>query len=79
LLETREFSTAPRKRPESRRILGETRGVFLSMRDFVDRMRTAHPLAPEETFQTLVLAALKKTHTVYIDDVHLLNAVVCCG
>ena len=57
----------------------KTRGAFLSMRDFVDRMQAEHPLALEETFQTLVLSALKKTHTVYVDDVHLLNAVVCCG
>jgi predicted AAA+ superfamily ATPase len=49
------------------------------MRDYVERMAAVHPLAFEETFQDLVLSAFKKHRAVYVDDLHLLNAVVCCG
>jgi transitional endoplasmic reticulum ATPase len=56
-----------------------TGGTFLSMRDYVERMAAAHPLAFEETFQDFVLSAFKKHRAVYVDDLHLLNSVVCCG
>lgn len=57
----------------------ETGGAFLSMRDYVEKMDGTHPLAFEETFQDFVLSACKKSRTVYVDDVHLLNSVVCCS
>jgi SpoVK/Ycf46/Vps4 family AAA+-type ATPase len=49
------------------------------MRDYVERMESAHPLAFEETFQDFVLSALRKHRKVYVDDLHLLNSVLCCG
>src|SRR5436189_5752242 len=57
----------------------KTGGAFLSMRDYVERMEEVHPLAFEETFQKFVLSAFKKNRTVYVDDLHLLNSVLCCG
>jgi transitional endoplasmic reticulum ATPase len=57
----------------------ETGGAFLSMQDYVERMAGTHPLAFEETFQDFVLSALKKDRIVFLDDVHLLSSVVCCG
>jgi predicted AAA+ superfamily ATPase len=57
----------------------KTGGTFLSMRDYIERMAAAHPLAFEETFQDFVLSAFKKHLAVYVDDLHLLNSVVCCG
>jgi transitional endoplasmic reticulum ATPase len=57
----------------------QTGGAFLSMRDYVEKMEAVHPLAFEETFQKFVLSAFKKNRTVYVDDLHLLNSVVCCA
>ncbi len=57
----------------------KTGGAFLSMREYVEKMAREHPLAFEETFQDFVLSAFEKKRTVYVDDLHLLNAVVCCG
>src|SRR5262245_55453502 len=57
----------------------KTGGAFLSMRDYVERMERAHPLSFEETFQDFVLRAFKKNDTVYVDDLHLLDSVLCCG
>jgi hypothetical protein len=37
----------------------------------------AHTL--EETFQDFILRVFKKNRTVYVDDLHLLNSVVCCS
>jgi transitional endoplasmic reticulum ATPase len=62
-----------------RTLHGETGGSFLSMRDYIERMERAHPLAFEETFQDYVLSAFKKDRVVFVDDLHLLNSVVCCG
>jgi AAA+ superfamily predicted ATPase len=56
-----------------------TGGAYLSMRDFVDKMRDADPLSVEEVFQQFVLKAFRKNATVYVDDIDMLNAVVCCG
>jgi ATP-dependent 26S proteasome regulatory subunit len=57
----------------------KTGGAFLSMRHYVEKMAGEHPLAFEETFQDYVLSALKRNKTVYVDDLHLLSAVLCCG
>ena len=57
----------------------KTGGAFLSMRDYVEKMAGEHPLAFEETFQDFVLSAFKKKRTVYVDDLHLLSSVLCCG
>jgi ATP-dependent 26S proteasome regulatory subunit len=54
-------------------------GAFLSMRRYMDALSEAHPLALEETFQELVVSALRKHDVVYVDDVHLLSAVTCCA
>jgi transitional endoplasmic reticulum ATPase len=62
-----------------RALHAKTGGAFLTMRTYVEKMAHQHPLAFEETFQALVLRALKKNRTVYVDDLHLLSSVVCCG
>jgi ATP-dependent 26S proteasome regulatory subunit len=56
----------------------QTGGAFVSMRDYVERLQAAHPLALEETFLKLILSALQDNDAVYLDDLHLLSAVVCC-
>jgi ATPase family protein associated with various cellular activities (AAA) len=63
----------------ARGLHARTGGAFLSMRHYVEKMGRVHPLAFEETFQAFVLAAFKKHRIVYVDDVHLLDAVLCCG
>jgi len=57
----------------------KTGGTFLTMRDYVEKLASADPQAFEETFQELVLAALKKEDFVYVDDLTLLDGVVCCN
>jgi ATP-dependent 26S proteasome regulatory subunit len=52
-----------------------TGGAFLSMRDFLDAMRSRHPLALEETFERLVLDALAAHDVVLVDDLNLLTDV----
>ncbi|MFO0928034.1 MAG: ATP-binding protein [Gemmataceae bacterium] len=55
-------------------------GILLSMRDLVDRMRSRHPLALEETFVEWVEQALASTDCVLLDDLHLLrNVTDGCG
>lgn len=61
---------------EAHRELG---GAFLNMKDFIGEMRGRHPLALEETFEGMVMGALDAHDTVIVDDLHLLNNVVCCG
>jgi len=57
----------------------ELDGAFLNMKDFVEAMRGRHPLALEETFEEMVMGALRAHDVVIVDDLHLLNNVVCCG
>jgi ATP-dependent 26S proteasome regulatory subunit len=57
----------------------ETGGAFLSVRNFVEAMRGRHPLALEETFEQMVMEAISASDTVIVDDLNLLNDVVCCG
>src|SRR5579863_2405140 len=55
-------------------------GAFLTLKEFVDALRERDPLAMEETIEELVLTALQTHDTVFIDDFHLLNDVICdCG
>lgn len=61
---------------EAHRELG---GAFLNMREFTEAMRGHHPLSLEETFEEIVMEALGAHDVVIVDDLHLLNNVVCCG
>jgi ATP-dependent 26S proteasome regulatory subunit len=46
----------------------ELGGVFLNMRELVERMYNRHPLALEEAFQQMVMESLAAHDTVIIDD-----------
>lgn len=55
-------------------------GILLSMHDLIDRMRSRHPLALEETFVEWVEQALSSAPCVLLDDLHLLrNVTENCG
>jgi SpoVK/Ycf46/Vps4 family AAA+-type ATPase len=55
-------------------------GAYLKIKDLVDALRPRHPLAIEETFEELVLAALREHDHVIVDDLHLVTEVVgSCG
>lgn len=54
-------------------------GAFLTLKDFVDAMQGQHPLALEETFEKIVMEALRDNDRVVVDDLHLIHNVVCCG
>jgi transitional endoplasmic reticulum ATPase len=57
-----------------------TGGEWLSMRELLHALRSRHPLAIEETFELLVVAALERADHVYLDEVSLLAMVVQgCG
>jgi shikimate kinase len=57
-----------------------TGGAFLTMKDFVDALRASHPLALEETFEKLVMDALRANDVVIVDDLELIIGVVnSCG
>ncbi len=55
----------------------QTGGAYLDMNDFTDAIRTQNPLAMEETFDELLRSALLKNDTVILDDLHLINDVIC--
>jgi len=57
----------------------QTGGAFLSVRNFVEAMRSRHPLALEETFEQMVMEAISANDAVIVDDLNLLNDVVCCS
>jgi ATP-dependent 26S proteasome regulatory subunit len=57
----------------------QTGGAFLSVRNFVEAMRGRHPLALEETFEQMVMEAISANDAVIVDDLNLLNDVVCCS
>jgi len=57
-----------------------TGGVFLTMKGFVDAMRSRHPLAMEETFEQWVTEALTAHNCVLLDDLNLISDVAGgCG
>src|SRR5262249_51814603 len=51
-------------------------GAFLTIQQFVDAMRGQHPLAMEETFGQMVMAALQAHDLVIVDDLDLVTNVV---
>ena len=57
-----------------------TGGEWIAAKEMVHAMRTAHPLALEETFERIVEAAIKDAEYVFIDDLSILTSVVKgCG
>src|SRR5712692_2526169 len=54
-------------------------GALLTMQDFVNAMHGQHPLALEEVFEQMVMDALRAHDCVIVDDLHLINDVVCCN
>src|SRR5262245_12978745 len=50
-------------------------GAYLTAKDLLDAMRSQHPLAIEETFEEIVLAALQAHDTVILDDLNLITEV----
>ncbi len=57
----------------------ERGGVILDMASYLERLTDAEPLALEETLHQLLMGALREHEVVLVDDLHLLNDVVCCG
>src|SRR5260370_28639424 len=58
----------------------KTGGAYLTIKDFLDAMRPRHPLAVEETFEEMILAALQAHDAVIVDDLNLITDVVGgCG
>ncbi|MFN3651996.1 MAG: AAA family ATPase [Armatimonadota bacterium] len=55
-------------------------GVLLDMKEYVEELRGSHPLAMEEAFERLLMAALREHEVVLVDDLDLLvNVVGGCG
>lgn len=54
----------------------QTGGAYLNAKDFLDAVRSRHPLAIEEAFEEIVLAALQAHDVVIVDDLNLLTDVV---
>jgi transitional endoplasmic reticulum ATPase len=57
----------------------ERGGVLIGMAAYLDRLATAEPLALEETLHQVLMDALRENEVVLVDDLHLLNNVVCCN
>jgi hypothetical protein len=57
----------------------ERGGVVLDMASYLDRLADVEPLALEETLYHVLMGALREHEVVLVDDLHLLNDVVCCG
>lgn len=57
----------------------ETGGALLKIHDVLQASTSNHPLALEETFFGLVLAAMKAHQTVIVDDFQLLHDLTCCS
>jgi hypothetical protein len=53
-------------------------GKLLNMRDFIEAHRQQHPLALDETFYQLIMEALSQNEVVLVDDLHLVEALLCC-
>jgi ATP-dependent 26S proteasome regulatory subunit len=51
-------------------------GAFLNMKDFTDMLRERNPVALEETFERMVLDAMKQHRQIIVDDLGLLSNVV---
>ena len=50
--------------------------LFLNMKDFTDVLRERNPVALEETFERMVLDAMKQHRQIIVDDLGLLSNVV---
>ena len=57
----------------------ERGGIVLDMASYLERLTEAEPLALEETLHQMLMAALRENDVVLVDDLHLLNSVVCCN
>jgi ATP-dependent 26S proteasome regulatory subunit len=53
-------------------------GKLLRLGEFVDYMRSRDPLSLEESFLAWISAAAKGQKHLYVDDLQLLDGVVCC-
>src|SRR5262245_11520567 len=62
-----------------RKLWQRTGGEWIASAELLHAMRQCHPLAIEETFQQLILAAFQKADSVYLDDLSLLTNVVAGG
>ena len=62
-----------------RAVQEERGGVLLGMASYLDRLLDADPLALEETLHRLLVDALRDNDVVLVDDLDLLNDVVCCN
>jgi transitional endoplasmic reticulum ATPase len=62
-----------------RAVHAERGGAVLGMAAYLDQLGDADPLALEETLHKLLMDALRDNEVVLVDDLHLLNNVVCCG
>ena len=49
------------------------------MASYLERLTEAEPLALEETLHQMLIGALRENDVVLVDDLHLLNSVVCCN
>jgi transitional endoplasmic reticulum ATPase len=49
------------------------------MASYLERLTDAEPLALEETLHQMLVGALRENEVVLVDDLHLLNSVVCCN
>ena len=55
-------------------------GAFVTLQDFVDALINRHPLAMEEAYYELLLAALREHDTVIVDDLQVANGIMQgCG
>lgn len=62
-----------------RAVQEERGGVVLGMAGYLERLVDAEPLALEETLHELLVDALRENEVVLVDDLDLLNDVVCCS
>jgi predicted AAA+ superfamily ATPase len=51
---------------------------LISTKDLLAEMADRHPLALEEAYADILRRAFRKSNVVLADDLHLLDAVVCC-
>jgi len=62
-----------------RAVQTERGGIILDMATYLERLADAEPLALEETLHQILMSALRENEVVLVDDLHLLNSVVCCN
>jgi AAA+ superfamily predicted ATPase len=62
-----------------RAVQEERGGIVLDMASYLERLTDAEPLALEETLHQMLVGALREHEVVLVDDLHLLNSVVCCN